>query len=275
MLPKLGILAGAGDLPRQIIDTCREQGREFFVIAFKGQTPPDSVEHTDHVWVRLGAAGKAIEYLHEAKVEELVMAGAIQRPNILTLMPDIWTTRFLAKVGYEALGDNGILSAIVKELEESEGFSVIGADSILPDVIMPVGALGRMLPDKEDEADIALGLVTAKDIGALDIGQGCVVRAGEVLATEDEFGTDAMLAKIKPAEGAPAGVLVKVKKPGQEERTDLPTIGLDTIENVHKAGLKGISTEADSSIILNRKAVIDRADELGLFILGVHLPESD
>ncbi len=223
--PKLGILAGGGNLPLRVIEACRDEGREFFIIAFKGQTPKGVVDGCGHAWVRLGAAGTAIDKLREAGVEELVMAGSIKRPSILALMPDLWTTKFLAKVGYASLGDNGILSVIVKELEASEGFRIVGANTLVPDVIVEPGVLGCVMPDDVAKSDIALGLVTAQEIGRMDRGQGCIVEQGVILVTEGAGGTDAMLSCFsgQNRDGL-GGVLVKVKKPGQEERTDLPEL---------------------------------------------------
>ncbi|MBT4463870.1 MAG: LpxI family protein, partial [Rhodospirillaceae bacterium] len=134
MPPKLGILAGGGELPSRLVEHCRNTGREVFVIAFEGQTLHESVQSVDHQWVRLGAAGTSLKALKSAGVKELVMAGAIRRPSLGELRPDMWATKFFAKSGAASLGDDGLLSAIVKLLEQ-EGFSVVGIDDVLPDTL--------------------------------------------------------------------------------------------------------------------------------------------
>ena len=132
-LPKLGILAGTGDLPRRVVDACAETGRPYFVLAFKDQTSPETVgDETPHAWVRLGAAGKALKLLRRNAVEDLVLAGSIEPPSLSELRPDLWATLFLARVGPSALKDtDGLLGAFVHELEEKEGFRVIELDAVL------------------------------------------------------------------------------------------------------------------------------------------------
>jgi hypothetical protein len=266
---KLGILAGAGTLPARVVEACRVTERPFFVLAFEGETDPTTVAGAPHAWIRLGAAGDGFRILRENGVEELVMAGGIRRPSVASLRPDWRAARFFAKVGYRALGDDGLLSGVVKELE-SEGFRVVGVDAILPSILAPSGAFGRHAPDKQAEADIAHGLRLARAIGGLDIGQAVVVQQGIVLGVEAIEGTDALLARCASLRrGGPGGVLVKAKKPGQESRADLPTIGVRTVGAVARAGLRGIAVEAGATIVLDLRGVADAADRAGLFVVGV------
>ncbi len=274
MPPKLGILAGGGELPARIIENCRRTGRDFFVIAFEEQTEPDCVAETPHAWVRLGAAGQALKLLREAKAEELVMAGRIRRPSLAALRPDPWAAKVIAKAGPAAFGDNGLLSAVVKELEEKEGFRVVGPDSLIPDMLAPEGVYGTVQPDEQAQQDIVRGIAVARGLGTLDVGQATVVQEGLVLAVEAVEGSDAMLRRCAGLrrEGQ-GGVLVKVKKPGQERRTDLPTIGVSTVKEAAAAGLAGIAVEADGALVIDRKSVVEAADAAGLFIVGVVVGE--
>lgn len=267
---KLGILAGGGKLPARIIEACRENDRPFFVIAFKGQADDATVAGTPHAWVRLGAAGKTLKLLRQAGVEVLVMAGRIRRPSLAALRPDAWAARFLVRSGAMALGDDGLLSAVIGELEANEGFRVIGPETLLPDILAAEGVYGDVEPDGQARRDIQRGIEAARDLGARDLGQGAVVRAGEVIAVEDAEGTDAMLERCRPGAG---GVLVKVAKPGQESRVDLPTIGVSTVDMARAAGLAGIAVQAGRALVVDRAAVIERADEAGLFVVGVTVPE--
>jgi DUF1009 family protein len=266
---KLGILAGAGALPARVVEACRAAERPFFVLAFDGETDPATVAGAPHAWVRLGAAGDGFRILRENGVEELVMAGGIRRPSVSSLRPDWRAARFFAKVGYRALGDDGLLSAVVKEFE-SEGFRVVGVDAIIPSALAPAGRFGRLAPDAQAEADIAHGLRLARAIGALDIGQAVVVQQGLVLGVEAIEGTDALLARCAALRrDGPGGVLVKAKKPGQESRADLPTIGVRTVGAAARAGLRGIAVEAGATLVLDLRGVADAADRAGLFIVGV------
>jgi DUF1009 family protein len=185
------------------------------------------------------------------------------------LRPDWRAARFFAKIGWRALGDDGLLRAVIKELE-SEGFRVIGADSILAAALAPRGPLGALVPDAQAEADIAHGIGVARALGSLDIGQAVVVQQGIVLGVEASEGTDALIARCATLRRAgPGGVLVKIAKPGQERRADLPTIGLHTVTAAAAAGLSGIAVEAGATFVLDRPALAAAADHAGLFVVGI------
>lgn len=270
MADKIGLLAGRGDLPKRIIDQCVREGRPFHVIAFKGQTDESLVEGHPHDWVRLGAAGTTLSILKEQKVTSILMAGPITRPSMMALRPDAWGLKFLAKTGAGALGDDGFLKSIVKALE-TEGFSVIGVQDVLSDILAPAGVLGQHHPDEQAQSDLAKAFELAQQIGALDVGQGVVVQDSLTLAVEAIEGTDEMLERCKALKrDAPGGVLVKTKKPEQEKRADLPTIGVRTVRNAHAAGLRGIGVEAGASLIIDLDGVVAEADKLGLFVVGLN-----
>jgi DUF1009 family protein len=272
MAAKLGIFAGGGELPLRIIEACRAAERGVFVLAFEGAADPAVVSGVPHAWVRLGAAGEALRLLREQRVEEIVFAGGVKRPSLLSLRPDWRAAKFFARVGYRALGDDGLLTAVIREFE-GEGFRVVGADTILGSALAPTGRLGRHAPDAQAEDDIALGFRIVRALGALDIGQAAVVQQGLVLGVEAIEGTDALIARCADLrrEG-PGGVLVKAPKPGQEPRADLPTIGRRTVDGAAAAGLRGIAVEAGASLIIDRAAVAAAADRSGLFVVGVARP---
>jgi DUF1009 family protein len=273
MAAKLGIIAGAGDLPVRLIEVCREEGREFFVIAFPGQTDPATVADVDHAWVRLGAAGTALAKLRAAAVEELVMVGAISRPSLKELRPDLKTMRFMAKLGGGALGDDGLLGNVVKALED-EGFRIRGIDELLHQLLAVPGPYGRLRPDAQAESDIRRAIVVVRALGAVDVGQAAVVQQGIVLGVEAAEGTDALLARAGTLRrDGPGGVLVKLKKPGQERRADLPTIGRSTVAGAAAAGLAGIAVEAGAALVVDAPAVTKAADEAGLFVTGITLSD--
>lgn len=265
---KLGIIAGGGDLPARLIDAARAAGREVHVLAIQKQADLTLGDDIPHDWVRLGAGGKVLELLRRAGVREVVFAGRIKRPSLGALMPDARAARFLARLPGKALGDDGLLRAVVNEFE-AEGFRVVGADEVLRALVMTEGRLGRHAPDAAAWADIRHGIKIARAIGALDIGQAVVVQQGVVLGVEAAEGTDALIARCAGLrrEG-PAGVLVKAMKPGQERRVDLPAVGPETVARAAAAGLRGIAAEAGQALIVDRAAVIAEADRLGLFLVG-------
>lgn len=268
-MTKLGVLAGGGQLPVRVIEACRAAGRDFFVLAFEGHTDPTTVMDTPHAWVRLGAVGEALRHLHDADVKDVVMAGPVRRPSFEDLRPDWRGAMFLAKVGARAFGDDGLLSAVVKELE-AEGFHVIGADDVFASLRTPLGQCGRLAPDDAALVDIDRGIAVLCALGHLDVGQAVVVQQGVVLGVEAIEGTDALLDRCAGVRrSGRGGVLVKIAKPGQEHRVDLPTVGPGTITRAISAGLRGVALEAHRSLIIDRSAVIRAADEAGLFVVGV------
>ncbi len=266
---KLGILAGGGALPGQLVSACENIGREVFVLGFEGVSDRAIVDAAPHAWSRLGALDRNIALLHEAAVEEVVFAGPVRRPSFRALGLDARALKAVAGFRFAAAGDDRLLSVVVRELE-GEGFRVVGIDDILDGLLATEGRLGAVEPDPEATADIAVGCRVAHALGALDVGQAVVVQDGVVLGVEAIEGTDALLARCAALrrEG-PGGVLVKMKKPGQERRVDLPTIGPKTVAGARAAGLRGIAVEAGGSLIVDRAAVVEAADDAGLFVVAV------
>jgi UDP-2,3-diacylglucosamine hydrolase len=266
----LGVIAGGGGLPGRVIESCRAAGRAVFVVALQGEADPAIVEGVPHAWCRLGGAAAALDLLRAHGVGELVLAGGVRRPSLAALRPDWRAAKFLARVGYRALGDDGLLSAVVKELER-EGFRVIGADQLLLEAELPEGPLGAVRPDADALADIAFGMRIARAIGALDIGQAVVVQQGLVLGVEAIEGTDELLRRCAGLrrEGL-GGVLVKAEKPDQERRADRPTIGPETVRLAAASGLRGIAAQAGATLIVDRAELIRLADAAGLFVVGAH-----
>ncbi|MFZ4125496.1 MAG: LpxI family protein, partial [Rickettsiales bacterium] len=194
-LPKLGIIAGMGELPRAIIEACEATGREFYVLAIEEATEEETVirAHGQYTWIRLGAIGKALDLLRKQGVEELVMAGRVNRPKLSAIRPDLKATKLLAKLGSNLFtGDNKVLSSIVEFLEE-EGFKIIGAEQIVQDIVTPEGLIGSIYPDKRSQADIEVGARIATSIGKLDVGQAVIIQNQQVLGVEAVEGTDALI----------------------------------------------------------------------------------
>lgn len=257
-----------------MLAAAKAEGRPVFVLALEGQTASELVADTDHGWSPMGAVGRGIEMLKAAGTGDVVFAGGVRRPSLLKLGLDGRGAKLLAKVGKAALGDDKILSVLINELE-SDGLTVVGADDILSGLLVGEGSLGKHDPDDLAEADIARGVEIGRTLGLLDIGQAVIIQEGIVLGVEAVEGTDALIERAATLrrEG-PGGVLVKIKKPGQERRADLPTIGVSTVDACARAGLRGIAIEAGSTLVLGRDEVVAAADAAGLFFTGIQVPES-
>jgi DUF1009 family protein len=273
MAPKLGIIAGGGKLPARLVEVCRANGRAVFVLALEGQTDPATVLGVDHTWVRLGQARPTLDALHGAGVEELVLIGPVKRPSLSQIGFDLRSAQFMAKIAAQGLGDDGLLRAVIRVLED-EGFRVVGVDETLADLLAPRGPIGAGRPDAQAESDIARGLEVLRALGAVDVGQAVVVQQGIVIGIEADEGTDALLARCAGlAREGLGGVLVKVRKTGQERRVDLPTLGAETVAGAVRAGLRGIAVEAGGSLIVDRAAVAASADDAGIFVIGIDVPD--
>ena len=267
---RLGILAGGGALPGLIARACKGEGREVLVIAFEGETDPATCTGVPHRWLGLGAVGALLKALRKADCREVVLAGSIRRPSLSSLKVDLRGMRLMGRIARsQGKGDDALLSLVIAELE-AEGFTVVGADDLIATLCTPAGVLGARAPDEDAGLDIAIGIEAARTLGAQDIGQAVVVQAGRVLGVEGVEGTDGLIERCAALqEAGPGAVLVKMKKPGQERRADLPTIGATTIERLAEAGFRGVAVEAGETLILERTQAIARADEHGVFVVGV------
>ncbi|HQT80434.1 MAG TPA: UDP-2,3-diacylglucosamine diphosphatase LpxI, partial [Rhodopila sp.] len=228
----LGIIAGGGPLPGRVAAAARAAGRDVFILGLEGFADPAVLAPWPHEIRRIGAAGRILAALRAHGCKDLVMIGPVRRPSLLDLRPDAEGTRILARIGRAAFaGDDGILAAIIRVFND-EGFHVLGAHEILREVVAPSGVLTRAQPDALAMADIGRGVHVTRLLGAADVGQGCVVQQGLVLAVEAVEGTDAMLARAGTLRrDGLGGILVKLLKPGQDRRADLPTIGPTTVRN--------------------------------------------
>jgi len=261
---KLGIIAGGGILPTKLVSFCDAQNIDAFVVGFENHVDPATIKGRKHTIMRLGSAGTIIPLLQERGYKDLVLIGAVKRPGLTDMIPDMRTIKFFAKLGMRALGDDGFLKAIRKELED-EGFTIHGIQDILPNLFIEKGVLGSVEPDDDQWEDIRIGLTGSRKIGEADIGQCVVALNGEIIGTEDDKGTNALIRRAA-AKGA---VLVKASKPQQDRKLDMPTIGSDTVKLCAELGYAGIAAEADGVLVADREETIAAANERGLFVVGV------
>ncbi len=272
--PPLAILCGAGAFPLEVAREAREAGREPFLVGVVGATN-SAIEAYSHVWVRMGEVGKLFSALRAREIAEMVIIGAMARPEFADLRLDWGAVKRAA--GLAQLfrrGDNGLLAGLA-EIIEREGIRIVGAHDVAPRLLAPVGPFGARAPSPEDETDIAFGARMLDALSSFDAGQGAVVAAGRVLAIEAAEGTDAMLARVAEmrANGrlrfaGPAGVLVKASKRGQDLRLDMPAIGPKTIEGAARAQLRGAAVAAGRVLVVDRERSARDADAASLFVAG-------
>ena len=268
---KLGMIAGGGMMPVEIIKHCNNTGVEIFVIGIEPYASEDQLKDAPHSFAKMAEAGKMLKAFKDNNVYNIVLAGGIKRPSFKEMIPDWEGVKLMAKLAIKKMSDDSMFRAVMDEIEK-HGFKVVGIEEVVPEMLFSEGLYGKVKPSSEDMDDIQRGITVAKALGAVDVGQAVVVQEGMVLAVEAVEGTDMMLSRaatVKKAGKAP--VMVKVLKPGQDMRVDLPAIGLQTIEQLKKYGIKGIAVEAGGILLIEREAVIKMADEAGIFIIGMKI----
>lgn len=276
----LGIIAGGGGLPLELIHHCRHASIPHRVYGFVGQTDtsfegqPRLREVCDGIpkdrWFRLGEIARFLKILRLDGVDRVVMVGRFARPSLGDMRPDLGTARLLAQYGARLLGDDAALR-VVAEILEKNGQRVIGVEDILGGALLAQrGPMGRLLPNDVARQDMARGLAVAKALGQVDVGQSVVVQQGIVLGVEAAEGTDRLMARCADLrQSGQGGVLIKVIKPGQDNRFDRPVVGPSTVEGALRSGLCGIAVEAGAVLTLDRPSMVRRADEGGLFLWGI------
>lgn len=284
MQKKLGIIAGRGWLPRKIIEYCIEKNQDFRIIFLKDNHDVELYKAFQQYGdiMAMGMVGHVLQNLRKYKVTEVVFAGAVTRPSFNSLLPDWLGLKLIGRLTTEKLlGDNKVLTTITNFCNE-QGFSVVGADEIIGDILAPAGLLTRTVPNWEAEngrlqRDMQLGIEVLRTLSDFDIGQAVVVQQGRVMALEAAEGTDGLIQRSQALlypQGS-RGVLIKLKKMSQSSQVDLPTIGLVTIQNMVTAGMGGLIIQADATIILNPDEVIRLADEHGIFIFAVSIDDNN
>ncbi len=272
---KLGLIAGGGDLPIWLARQCQTVGRPLFVIRLKGMADP-ALKAFDGVEAGIAELGKGFVALKAAGCEAICLAGVVKRPDFSALKPDWRGLKALpGAIAAARKGDDALLRFLIAEFE-SEGFHVEGAHEVAGGMTLARGPLGRLAPGPDHRLDMHKAFHVAGEIGRLDVGQGAVVCEGLVLAVEAQEGTDAMLERcaglpqaLRGSPEARRGVLAKRPKPIQEQRVDLPAIGVATVQGAARAGLAGIVGEAGKALVMDHEAVAEAADALGLFVHGL------
>lgn len=270
MTAPLGLIAGDGRFPRELARAARAEGRKVVAIAFRGITDPGLESEVDELrWQALGELQAALDFLRERGALEAVMAGKVSKIHLAggveALRPDARAARLLGTLS--DLNDDTILGAIADELER-EGIRISPQAALVPNLLAGEGVLGRVDPTPSQWDDIRFGWPIAKAIAGLDIGQTVVVHDRAVLAVEALEGTDEAIRRAGKL-GRPGLCIVKVAKPDQDPRFDLPAVGLETIECAAGAGAAVLAFEAGSTLVLDRPELIRRADEAEIALVGV------
>ncbi|MCR4918072.1 MAG: UDP-2,3-diacylglucosamine diphosphatase LpxI [Alphaproteobacteria bacterium] len=265
---KIAIIAGALDLPFYTRDALRKNGWEVFVIGLKNfydkRLNPDMV-------IRMGGGGAAARELKKRNIKKIIFVGALGHPNLSDLRPDWWTFRALFKILRNQRGYDSMAVALT-QIIESRGFEVVAAQDLAPELtFQKAGVLTKAKPSRSDKKNIERAIEVSHTIGAADIGASVVVDK-QVIAVEAAEGTAKMLKRViemRKDRKKISGVFAKMTKPGQDLRIDIPAIGVDTVNAVADANLRGIVVNTKTCFVVNKPAVIKRANERGIFIVAM------
>jgi DUF1009 family protein len=264
---KLGLIAGNGRFPLIFAEEAKRAGFIVIAVAHRGETDAAIEKFADEItWVYVGQLGKIIRVLRSSGVSEAVMAGGIRKVKLFgNFRPDLRGARFLA--GLKSREDDVLLRGIAKELA-SDGIRILESTLCLPQLIAAEGVLSKRAPRREEWEDIDLGFEIAKEIGRLGIGQTVIVKKQVVLAVEAVEGTDAAIRRAGAL--AKSGcVVVKVSKPQQDLRFDVPAVGVTTVECLHEIDGAVLAVEAGKTIFLEKEELLRRADKFGIAVVGV------
>jgi DUF1009 family protein len=267
----IGLIAGNGKFPFLVLRAARRLGHDVVIVAVKGEAFPElqtlasELGGTTLEWVSLGQLGRCISILKSNGVERAVMAGQVKHVKMFTdVMPDM---TLLGVLGRLATKSTDSLISGVADVLEKRGITLMNSAELLDDLLARPGVLTRKQPDAAMRADFDFGYPIADTIGRLDIGQTIVVKDRAVVAVEGMEGTDLTIARAGELAGAGARV-VKVFKPTQDMRFDVPVVGVRTIEVMRQAGMDGLSVDAGRTLMIDGDDVVRAADEAGIVIVG-------
>ncbi|HKA53821.1 MAG TPA: UDP-2,3-diacylglucosamine diphosphatase LpxI [Candidatus Binatia bacterium] len=269
-MSRLGLIAGNGRFPLIFARAARAAGVELVAVAHEGETQAEiAALVADVTWVRVGELGKIIATFRSAGLTEAVMAGGIHKAGALThFQPDERGLAFISRL--PSLKDDVILRGVAQELE-AEGITVVESTRFLSSLLAQEGVLTSSAPNEQQWADARLGFTVAKEVGRWDIGQSVVVKRGTVLAVEGVEGTNAAVRRGGELGGAGA-VVVKVSKPQQDLRFDVPAVGPDTIAVMREVGASVLALEAGKTLMLDKPELLLAADAQGIRVVGLNPP---
>lgn len=273
----LAIVAGGGTLPFAVADAVIGSGRKVVLFPVKGAADPSRVDSYVHRWIGVTQFRTLFALLRQEGCRDMVLIGSLNRPSIWQIVLNIKNILYMLPDLIAALrgGDNHLLSAAAR-VAERNGFRIVGAQEVAPNILVKAGNLTSRQPSVDQRASIDQGFALLNAIGAFDVGQGVVIVRQNIVAVEGVEGTDAMLARVGELRRsgrivtAPGeGVLVKAPKPQQDRRFDLPAIGPRTVREVAEAGLAGLAVAAGQTVIAEAEELIREADRLKVFVIAV------
>ena len=265
---RYAVIAGNGSFPFLVLEAARDQGIDPLVVAIKEETLPEIAQKTSNLhWLSLGEVSKLLELLSAERIEKVVLAGQVKHAQIFSsIKPDGLVSRALA--GLQRKNTDALIGAFVRMLE-GRGMRVVDSTLFLKPLLAEPGPMTRRAPDESEMSDIAFGREMAKKLAGLDIGQTVVVAERAVVAVEAMEGTDRAIERAATLSNGRRLVVVKVSKPRQDMRFDVPVIGLKTIEVMQRSNATVLAVDAGKTLLFERPRLLEAADQAGIAIVGM------
>jgi hypothetical protein len=267
-LGKIAIFAGRGNLPKMLIEECKKNNQDFQLFLLSSEKYENDYSEFNPYILSYGQVGEFLKILSKENIKDLIFLGAVNKPEFSSLKVDKEGSVLISKILLnKILGDDSVLKAVVKFFEKRK-INILKADDLLDCVISKKGTITKCHPNHDDFENIDLGSKAIKYFSQFDVGQSIIISQKQIIAVEAIEGTDEMIKRVGKLslDLVKNSILIKLKKKNQTHKIDLPTIGIETIENCAKAQIKGIAVESNSTIILQKDEVIKRANELNIFI---------
>jgi DUF1009 family protein len=270
---KLGLIAGSSRFPLIFAEAAQAAGTELVIVAHQGETPDEIANLAPSLtWVRVGELGKIIATFQAAGVTQAVMAGGIHKSGALTnIQPDERGLAFISRL--PNLQDDVILRGVAQELE-SEGITIVESTRFLASLLPEPGVLTLTTPNKQQWDDIHFGFAAARDLGRWDIGQSIVLKRGAVIAVEGIEGTNAAIRRGGEL-GGPGTVVIKLSKPQQDLRFDVPAVGPETLTVMHDVNAAVLVLEAGKTLMIDKDEMLRRANAYGISIIALTIEQTD
>jgi hypothetical protein len=274
---KLGLIAGNGRFPFLVLEGARRLGHDMTIVAIKDETSPalmaaaEGDPPADLHWVSLGQLGKCIAILRDAGVTRAVMAGQVKHTKLFGIVPDLTALKVLSRL--DAKNTDALIAAVADVLAD-HGIELENSTAFLTPLLAPSGVLTGRPPTEDERADLTFGYRMADAIAALDLGQTIVVKDRAVVAVEAMEGTDAVIARAGQLAG-PGTRIVKVAKPAQDMRFDVPVVGLPTLASMRDVGATVLSVDGGRTLVLDGETFYRQADQQGVTVVGRERPNDD
>ena len=269
MTETIGLIAGNGTFPILFARAARQKGVHVVAVAMQGETLEDINAEVDEItWVRVGQVGKTISAFKKANITQAAMAGGVRKTRLFEgARPDMTGLKLLAK--NLTRPDDGMLRTFAKAFED-EGIEIVDSTLYMPEALAPKGVLTKRDPTPEQWLELDYGYTIARSVGELDIGQTVIVKSGAVVALEAIEGTDACIKRAGELTKNKGAVMVKIAKPNQDMRFDVPAIGVETLNALESAGIELLGIDAGRTLMLDKEAILLAANKRKIIIVGLN-----